>query len=235
MSDQVNNNTTVAIEPEGKTKNPKKILAKIPKKIFYPLIAILVLLVCIGGMWTFNSFTTFTTDNAKITAQMYQIMPVTNGKLLEWNVSAGDMVSKGQLLGRQEILPGIFSPIDGTIIKSDYKSGQSVSAQNPLAVIADTDNMYIGVNIEETEIMKIAVGQEVDVTIDAYGSKKFKGKVTQIDNATQTYFSNGLSSFSTSGTYTKVVQLIPIRVVIENPDNLPMAFGMNATVKIHLG
>ena len=119
-------------------------------------------------------------------------------------------------------------------MKSDYSIGQSVTPQTTLAVIADTDNMYIGVNIEETDIMKIAVGQKVDVKIDAYGNRKFSGTVSEIDSATQTYFSSGLSSFSTSGTYTKVTQLIPVKVTIENPDKLPMVFGMNCDVKIHL-
>lgn len=218
---------------KGRVKLRKMIL-KIPKKVFYPLVAALVVLLGIGAMFVATSANTFTTDNAKVTSQMYTLMPSTSGKLLEWNVSVGDIVSKGQLLGRQEVLPGIFSPIDGTVVKSDYTLGQSVTPQNTLAVVADTDNMYIGVNIEETEIMKIALGQKVDVKIDAYGSKKFRGTVTEIDSATQTYFSSGLSSFSTSGTYTKVTQLIPVKVNIENPDNLPMMFGMNCNVKIHL-
>ncbi len=94
--------------------------------------------------------------------------------------------------------------------------------------------MYIGVNIEETDITKVAVGQKVDVTIDAYGGRVFSGKVTEIDSATQTYFTNGLTSFSTSGDYTKVTQLIPVKVVIDNPDELPMLYGMNCEVTIHL-
>lgn len=220
--------------PAKPKKNLKNLISKIPKKIFYPVIAVLVILLGIGAMFIATSANTLTTDNAKVTAQMYTLMPSTSGKLLEWNVSVGDIVSKGELLGRQEVLPGIFSPIDGTVVKSDYKLGQSVTPQNTLAVIADTENMYIGVNIEETDIMKLELGQQVDVQIDAYGNRKFKGTVTEIDSATQTYFSSGLTSFSTSGTYTKVIQLIPVKVTIENPDNLPMMFGMNCTVKIHL-
>ena len=102
-----------------------------------------------------------------------------------------------------------------------------------MAVVADTSNLYIGVNVEETDIMKIRLGQMADVKIDAYPKRTFKGQVTEIDPTTQTYFTN-TTSFSTSGTYTKVTQLIPIKVTIENKENLPLVFGMNATVRVHL-
>ena len=44
---------------------------------------------------------------------------------------------------------------------------QTVSPGTPLAVVADTSNLYVGVNVEETDIMKIHLGQLVDVRLDA--------------------------------------------------------------------
>ena len=79
----------------------------------------------------------------------------------------------------------------------------------------------------------IEIVKGCDLALDAYPDKTFKGKVTEIDNTTQTYFS-GTSSLSTSGTYTKVTQLVPVKVSIENNDNLPLTLGMNAIVKIKL-
>ena len=207
---------------------------KISKKIIYPALILLVIIGCSVGYYFYSANTLyFKTDNAKVTSKMYTITPVTNGKILEWNVDVGDIVKKDQVLGRQEILPYITSPIDGTIIKNDVIENENVSSSSSLAIVADTDNMYIGVNIEETDIRKISVGQDVNITLDAYPNKKFTGKVTEIDNTTQTYFS-GTSSFSTSGTYTKVTQLVPVKVSIENNENLPLTLGMNAVVKIKL-
>ena len=207
---------------------------KIPKKIIYPVLLAVVIIACSIGYYFYSTnILYFETDNAKITSKMYTITPVTNGKIIEWNVEAGDLVKKNQVLGRQEVLPYITSPIDGTIIKSDVVQNQSVSASTALAIVADTSNLYIGVNIEETDIRKIAVGQDVEINLDAYPSKTFNGKVTEIDNTTQTYFS-GTQSFSTSGTFTKVTQLVPVEVSIENDDNLPLTLGMNAIVKIKL-
>ena len=207
---------------------------KIPKKIIYPVLIVLVIVSCSIGYYFYSTNVLyFKTDNAKITSKMYTITPVTNGKVIEWNVDVGDVVKKDQVLGRQQVLPYITSPINGTIVKNDVVKNESVSAANPLAIVADTDNMYVGVNIEETDIRKILVGQDVKITLDAYPDKTFKGKVTEIDNTTQTYFS-GTSSLSTSGTYTKVTQLVPVKVSIENNDNLPLTLGMNAIVKIKL-
>ncbi|WP_455791518.1 efflux RND transporter periplasmic adaptor subunit [Clostridium butyricum] len=207
---------------------------KIQKKIIYPVLIVLVIVSCSIGYYFYSTNVLyFKTDNAKITSKMYTITPVTNGKVIEWNVDVGDVVKKDQVLGRQQVLPYITSPINGTIVKNDVVKNETVSAATALAIVADTDNMYVGVNIEETDIRKILVGQDVKITLDAYPDKTFKGKVTEIDNTTQTYFS-GTSSLSTSGTYTKVTQLVPVKVSIENNDNLPLTLGMNAIVKIKL-
>ena len=229
-SKEIASKDIISTEKNSKKINFKKIFSK---KIIYPVLIIVVILGCsIGYYFYLSSVNYFTTDNAKVTAKMYSITPVTSGKILEWNVSAGDLVKKDEVLGRQEILPYITSPIDGTVVKSDIIKNQAVAATSQLAVVADTSNMYVGVNVEETDIMKIKVGQEVKVDIDAYPSKTFKGTVTEIDNTTQTYFSTSASSLTTSGTYTKVTQLIPVKVSIENNENLPMTLGMNAVVKI---
>jgi multidrug resistance efflux pump len=89
------------------------------------------------------------------------------------------------------------------------------------------------VNVEETRITQVSIGQKVDVKIDAYPGSTFEGTVTEIGSTTQTYFS-ATSSFTTSGTYTKVTQNIPVKVEISNPDGLPLIFGMNATVKFYV-
>ncbi|MDP4108715.1 MAG: HlyD family efflux transporter periplasmic adaptor subunit [Bacillota bacterium] len=214
-------------------KNPLMNLKPAQRKLIYTLFAAVVIIGGAVGIYFISlSASTFNTDNAKVTAKMYTITAASPGKLLEWDVRNGDYVESGEVLGRQEVLPYLTSPVDGTVVKCDAQAGQTVAPGAQLAVIADTNNMYIGVNIEETKIMKIAVGQDVDVRIDAYKGKVFHGKVTEIESTTQTYFS-GVSGFSTSGTYNKVTQLIPVKVKIDNRDNLPMAFGMNASVTIH--
>ena len=223
---------------EMKKKTITESTGKKKKKAKYIVFPLLLLLAlggcCVGYYYYTRSSNYFTTDNAKVTARMYNVVALSSGKLLAWDVEVGDFVENEQVLGRQEVLPYITAPISGTVVKNDGAVNQMAAAGSPLAVIADTQNLYIGVNIEETDIHKISVGQTVDISIDAYPKRTFSGQVTEINQTTQTYFS-GAASFSTSGTYTKITQLIPIKVAIQNTDNLPLVFGMNATVKIHIG
>ena len=203
------------------------------KKIFLALILIVVL-ACGSAAYYFLVYSAgfLKTDNAKVTAQMYSIYPTSPGSLLEWDVRNGDYVDKDEVLGRTQSLPYITSPIKGTVVQDNVEKNQNVSAATQLAVIADTDHLYIGVNVEETSISSIVIGQKADVTLDAYPGVTFSGAVTEIGSTTQTYFSS-TSSFTTSGTYSKVTQYIPVKVEISNPDDLPLIFGMNATVKFY--
>jgi RND family efflux transporter MFP subunit len=227
---------TVAEKSGEKQQTPQGKAPKNRKKggILIPVLIALVLIGAGVGYYLYDTGSRyFKTDNAKVTAKMYTITPVTSGKLLEWKVREGEQVRANQNLGRQETLPYIVSPIDGTVVKNNAIEGQVVAPTTQLAIVADTGHPYIGVNIEETEIARIKVGQKAEVRIDAYPGRSFSGVVTEIDRTTQQFFS-AASSFSTSGTYTKVTQLIPVKVVIENPEQLPLTFGMNATVRINV-
>jgi len=211
---------------KGKKKNIKKKLLSI-------LVVIIIVVAAISGYKLYEQNQYFSTENAKVTAKMYYVTPLLSGELMEWQASEGDVVEKNQRLGRMSALPYLSSPIKGTIVVNNGVEGQLVSPSTTLAIVADTDHQYIGVNVEETDIMNIEIGQKVDVKLDAYPNEVFNGVVADIDLTTQTYFS-GAMSFSTSGTYTKITQLIPIKVIIENPDNRLLTFGMNASVKIHI-
>jgi multidrug resistance efflux pump len=93
--------------------------------------------------------------------------------------------------------------------------------------------MFIKANIEETTIFKIKPGQKVDIKIDAYPGKKFSGFVESIGQATESAFSQSIS-LNTSGDFSKVTQLIPVKINIVNAADLTIMPGMNATVNIHI-
>lgn len=216
-----------ASEPKAEKPKGKKI-----KKILPVIIGLLVIAgLSLGYYFLIYSNSFIETDNAKVTAKMYSLYPSTGGTLLQWEVREGSYVNKDQVLGRTQSLPYISSPIKGTVVQNNVKENQSVGVSTLLAVVADTDNLYIGVNIKETEISKLSIGQKAEVKIDAYPGVKFEGTVTEIGSTTQTYFSN-MTSFTTSGTYTKVTQHIPVKVEIKNPNNYLLIFGMNSTVRL---
>ena len=133
-------------------------------------------------------------------------------------------------MGRVDGGPYIKSPSNGKFIEVDAERGDYVLTTD---VMGYTYDMYIGANIKETDITKIKEGLSVKVTLDAYGSQKFEGIVTQVNSITNNALTGQTTSFSTSGTYTKTTQLIPIKIKLVNSDiPLENIIGTNATVNI---
>ncbi len=153
--------------------------------------------------------------------------------ILKFNAYVGKYVESGEILGRVDGGPYIKSPSNGKFIEVDAERGDYVLTTDVMGYVANTYDMYIGANIEETDITKIKEGQSVKVTLDAYGSQKFEGIVTQVNSITNNALTGQTTSFSTSGTYTKKTQLIPIKIKLVNSDiPLENIIGTNATVNI---
>ena len=154
-------------------------------------------------------------------------------QVLKFNAYVGKYVESGEILGRVDGGPYIKSPSNGKFIEVDAERGDYVLTTDVMGYVANTYDMYIGANIEETDITKIKEGQSVKVTLDAYGSQKFDGIVTQVNSITNNALTGQTTSFSTSGTYTKTTQLIPIKIKLVNSDiPLENIIGTNATVNI---
>lgn len=78
----------------------------------------------------------------------------------------------------------IVSPIGGVITKLNVKIGETVTAGQIAANIISDKNFEIKVDVPETNIAKIAVGNEAVITLDAYGPRvKFSGKLVRINPA----------------------------------------------------
>ena len=78
----------------------------------------------------------------------------------------------------------IISPVDGVVVSRDVDVGQTVAAsfQTPtlFMVAQDLTKMQIEVNVSEADIGRVAVGQDVDYTLDGYADMIFSGKVSQV-------------------------------------------------------
>ena len=149
------------------------------------------------------------------------------------HVSQGDEVTAGQLLARVENGPFIVSPIDGTVIDVRLQEGDYAVPSNVVLVVAKTSDIYITANVEETNILKIHEGQSVSVSLDAYG-RDFPGYVSDVNSITSTALTSSATSFTTSGTYTKVTQLIPVKIKLLGDVDLTNIIGTNASVKIRI-
>jgi multidrug resistance efflux pump len=149
------------------------------------------------------------------------------------DVNQGDAVKAGQVLARVANGPYIVSPIDGTVTDVKMQRGDYALASDVVVVVAETSDMYITANVEETNILKIHTGQSVSVSLDAYG-RSFDGHVENVNTVTSTALTGSATSFTTSGTYTKVTQLIPVKIKLDDNVDLANIIGTNATVKIRI-
>ena len=225
------------------------------KRIIIIVIAIAVLAVAaIVGWYAYEGARYVATDDARVAADVVSVSPEIVGKLLEWRVKEGDMVAKDDVLGRQDLgaaltsaalnpqlmgsVAGVMAekavlkaPIAGQVILSTGVVGQLAAPGMSLAVIADTDNLYFNANIKEGDISRVKVGQPVDVTVDAFHGTTFHGRVQTIGRATSSTFSL-LPAQNSGGNYTKVIQVIPIKVSILDRGEARLMVGMNASIRI---
>jgi len=197
--------------------------------------AIVILLAGVGiaGYFIYEGSFYYQTDNAKVDTDIYQLTANASGQLVRMNVSQGDEVKAGQVLAQVENGPLVRSPVDGTVTDVKMQKGDYATAMDVILVVAKTSDMYITANVEETNILKIHMGQSVSVSLDAYG-RSFDGYVDDVNTITSTKLTSSAISFTISGTYTKVTQLIPIKIKLIDNVDLVDIIGTNATVKIRI-
>ena len=199
------------------------------------LIALVVVIAAItGGYFVLRDMNLLPTDNVKVTASLHAITPSGAGKLRRLMVKKGDVVKKDQILALSENTGYLKSPVDGAVVECDVAEGQTVGPSTVIAVVADTRDIYIQANVEETAIRRVRAGQAVRVTLDAYPGQAFSGVVREIDSITQSAISGNAMSYSTSGTYTKVTQTIPVKIDLAGGIDLSGLIGTNATVSIQV-
>ena len=126
----------------------------------------------------------------------------------------------------------IFAPIDGHVTKKSVELGQLVQAGQPLLAIVSKGKWVIA-NFKETQLTRMKPGQEVEIKIDTYPHKTFKGHVDSIQRGTGARFSL-LPPENATGNYVKVVQRVPVKIVFEEPPDkkYPLALGMSAVPKV---
>lgn len=200
------------------------------------------------------------TDDARVAADTVTVTPEISGRLIDWRVREGDSVKAGDVLGRQDLSSALLSgmllgavnpnsegslsqvvadkseirsPIAGQVIQSSAVVGEMAVSGMSLAVIADTGNLYISANIKEGALRNVHPGEIVDVHIDAYPGHEFRGRVYELGRATASTFSL-LPAQNNTGNYTKVTQVIPVKIRLLDTGNAQLMVGMNATVKIHI-
>jgi membrane fusion protein (multidrug efflux system) len=108
----------------------------------------------------------------------------------------------------------IPAPSDGYITKKTVEAGNQIEAGLPLMAVVPLDNIWVIANYKETQLEKVRPGQRVKIKVDTYPGKTFKGKVESIMAGSGAVFSL-FPPENATGNYVKVVQRIPVKIVLE--------------------
>jgi membrane fusion protein (multidrug efflux system) len=130
----------------------------------------------------------------------------------------------------------VRAPFDGVATQVDsVQPGMYLAAATPAFALVSTEQVWAEGNPKETELTYVKPGDSVEVTVDTYPDKVWKGVVQSIAPASGSEFSV-LPAQNTSGNWVKVVQRIPLRVKVDRKQGDPdMRAGMSVVLNIDTG
>lgn len=112
----------------------------------------------------------------------------------------------------------ITAPSDGVIGKRSVELGQQVQAGQPLFAVVSRDDVWVVANFKETQLASMRPGQLAEFEVDALDGRTFRGRVDSIGAATGAKFSL-LPPENATGNYVKVVQRVPVKIVLDAGQN----------------
>ena len=128
----------------------------------------------------------------------------------------------------------VRAPISGRIAMKNVNPGKYVQPGQSLLSLVDCKTWVVG-NFKETQIQKMKIGQRVTIKADAYGGVTFKGRVESFQPGTGSVFSL-IPPENATGNFVKVVQRIPVKIVIESAfdERHPLWPGMSVVPTVDL-
>jgi len=124
----------------------------------------------------------------------------------------------------------IVAPADGVVTRKSVEPGQIVQPGQGLMTIIPLDDVWVTANFKETQLAKVRPGQPVEISVDMYG-RTVHGHVDSIAGATGSRLSL-LPAENATGNFVKVVQRIPVKILVDRTDGLILRPGMNVDATI---
>jgi membrane fusion protein, multidrug efflux system len=126
----------------------------------------------------------------------------------------------------------IIAPMDARVTARTVQTGNYVQPGQTLLALVPRD-VWVVANFKETQLTFMQPGQPVEMEIDAYPNRKFKGHVDSLQAGTGARFSL-LPPENAVGNYVKVVQRVPVKIVFDGPlpANLDISPGMSVVPKV---
>lgn len=150
------------------------------------------------------------------------VYPKVSGKIIEKVKEEGQKVNKGDVIAyidRDEVglkfeKAPVESPLSGEVGRIYVDQGTNVTIQTPIALVVDADMVHIDLDIPEKYLPAVVLGQEAEITVDAYPGEIFKGVVTR------------MSPVVDMGT-----RAAPIEITVDNPQH-KLKSGMFSKVSL---
>jgi membrane fusion protein (multidrug efflux system) len=126
----------------------------------------------------------------------------------------------------------VVAPVDGVATHKQVEPGQIVQAGQGLLVVVPLQDVWVTANFKETQLKNMKAGQRSEVKVDTYG-KTFSGHVDSIAGATGGVLSL-LPPENATGNYVKVVQRIPVKIVLDRDSvgSFVLRPGMNVDATV---
>jgi len=128
----------------------------------------------------------------------------------------------------------ITAPADGFVTKRSVEVGNRVAPGQPLLALVPLKDLWVTANYKETQLARVRVGQPVAIEVDAYPGVEFRGHVASIMAGSGARFSL-FPPENATGTFVKVVQRVPVRLLIDSCDRNPpppLRIGMSVVPTI---
>ena len=125
----------------------------------------------------------------------------------------------------------IVAPVDGVVTRKSVEVGQIVAPGQSLMAIIPLHDVWVTANFKETQLQNVRAGQRAEISVDMYGGRKVPGRVDSISGATGSRMSL-LPPENATGNFVKVVQRIPVKILVELPDGVTLRPGMNVDATI---
>ena len=175
--------------------------------------------------------TRYDNTKAKLLAAEEDILSSSNNKVADANLRA--LKAQRDQAALYLEYTNIKAPNSGTVTNKNVDKGKFVQAGQPLFTLV-SDNIWVEANYKENQVGKMKIGQEVEIKIDAYPKKRFKGKIDSIQKA-----SGAKSSLfppeNAVGSFVKIVQRIPVKIIFTeeiDPEEYNIVAGMSVEPKV---
>lgn len=128
----------------------------------------------------------------------------------------------------------VVAPCSGTLGRRNLEEGQLITAGHAVTTIIPDAEKWVVANYKERQIERLKVGDEVEISVDAYPDETFTGKVSAISAATGAKYS-AIPTDNSAGNFVKIQQRVPVRIDFVNisPEaNSRLVAGMMCEVRL---